>query len=267
MRSNRSDIPVKHHDGTACAQWRNARQALVLVGSLAATVSLAATTGYQYDALGRLIQVTHNNGNVTTYTLDAAGNRTQVDEASPLAAPTTLNVPATSSTGSYSISWSGGGAVTSYELWESTNSGYNPQTRVYQGSGTTGSITGHGNGSYYYRVRGCVGSACTLYKTGGPTVVTISSAPGQPTNPSYVPYQGCSWQASWDFMSGATSYSFRDFSGNFQYSVPQPGAGPRVTTTYSYCNVAGYTGNPNDYKPKWVKSCNGSTCSLQTNFP
>src|SRR5919108_2184423 len=67
--------------------------------------SLAATTTYQYDALGRLVVVTHNNGNVTTYTLDAAGNRTQVDDLLPQAAPASISVPLTSSTGNYTVSW------------------------------------------------------------------------------------------------------------------------------------------------------------------
>ncbi|GAM99122.1 odd Oz/ten-m homolog 4 [alpha proteobacterium U9-1i] len=38
----------------------------------------AETTAYQYDALGRLVKVTFNGGQVVEYTYDAAGNRTQV---------------------------------------------------------------------------------------------------------------------------------------------------------------------------------------------
>jgi YD repeat-containing protein len=266
MQIGRAIGSVRLRGTAASVSARVVRRVLTLVGIALTSAALAATTTYQYDALGRLVQVNHNNGNVTTYTLDAAGNRTQLTDTSPLAAPTTLNVPPTSSTGSYSISWSGGGTVTTYELYESTNSSYVPQTRVYQGPVANTNLTGHGNGSYYYRVRGCVGSACTQYKTGGPTVVTLSSLPGQPTGLSYSAGPGCSWNANWSNVSGATSYTIRDWSGNFQYSVPQT-ANPTISTNYSYCGVPGYTGNPSDYRPKWVKACNSNGCGAQGNFP
>ena len=242
---------------------RLGKRALGWLSIALTTVGLAATTGYQYDALGRLIQVTHDNGNVVTYTLDLAGNRTQLEELSPLAAPTNLNVPATNTTGSYSINWSGGGAVSSYELYESTNTSFTPQIRVFQGAGTSASLSGHTNGTYYYRVRGCTGSACTGYRTAtnGVVVTLGSSAPPAPTGLSSNQNSGCSWYASWNASAGATSYTIRDWSGNFNYSVTT------TNTTYSFCGVPGYTGNPSDYRPKWVKACNGSTCSAQSNFP
>jgi YD repeat-containing protein len=41
----------------------------------------AGDTNYTYDALGRLTTVTRADGAQTAYTLDAAGNRTQVQES------------------------------------------------------------------------------------------------------------------------------------------------------------------------------------------
>ncbi|MFN3806516.1 Ig-like domain-containing protein [Asticcacaulis sp.] len=48
-----------------------------LSGNLAPS-ALAQSTSYQYDALGRVVQVTFPNGSTVVYAYDSAGNRTQV---------------------------------------------------------------------------------------------------------------------------------------------------------------------------------------------
>jgi YD repeat-containing protein len=48
--------------------------AALLLGS--AAPSFAASASYTYDALGRLVQVTYDNGTTIVYSYDAAGNRT-----------------------------------------------------------------------------------------------------------------------------------------------------------------------------------------------
>jgi len=58
--------------------FRTARTAgLMAIAMLVASPCVAATT-YQYDALGRVTNVTYDDGTQVAYTYDAAGNRTQV---------------------------------------------------------------------------------------------------------------------------------------------------------------------------------------------
>lgn len=49
--------------------------AATVLAALNASGQTAGTESYAYDALGRLIRVTHTNGAVTQYSYDAAGNR------------------------------------------------------------------------------------------------------------------------------------------------------------------------------------------------
>ena len=52
----------------------------VAIGAVMAAVSsasIAGTTTYKYDALGRVIEVDYPDGSIVYYTYDAAGNRTQ----------------------------------------------------------------------------------------------------------------------------------------------------------------------------------------------
>jgi len=54
----------------------------LLTASVAGAAQAAETVTYSYDALGRLIMVSHagtvNNGQQTSYTYDSADNRTNV---------------------------------------------------------------------------------------------------------------------------------------------------------------------------------------------
>lgn len=216
-------------------------------------VGAAATTTYQYDALGRLVQVGHDNGNVTVYTLDAAGNRMAVADSSGQAAPSSLSVPATSHTGSYTVSWSGGGTFTSYELFESTTTNFASQTRVFLGAGTSASLSGHGNGTFYYRLRGCNGSACTGYLTGANGVV-VTLPPGAPASITVPATNNTgSYSVSWGAASGTkTAYQLYEATSSTFTGESLIYSGLAVSQSLSRGNGTRY------YR---VRACNGSACS------
>ena len=149
------------------------------------SLAAAATTAYEYDALGRLRVVTHDNRIATTYTLDPAGNRTQVSDVAvgPTSSPASISVPAISNTGDYSISWGAAtGTVSTYELYESTSAGFSSSTRVHNAASRTATFAGKPNHTtYYYRVRACTNGDCSGFATGANGVVVSITPPGAPS--------------------------------------------------------------------------------------
>ncbi len=171
--------------GRASRPW-SATWGLVLL-FVASGAALAATTNHEYDALGRLTRVERSDGRQVVYGLDAAGNRTQVVSGTLPGTPSSISVPASSTSGSYVINWGAAtGTVTAYNLFEATNSGFAGQTTVYSGTGFSATLSGRGNGTYYYRVRACFESDCSAYRSGSNGVtVTIAAPPSiQVLNPA-----------------------------------------------------------------------------------
>jgi YD repeat-containing protein len=176
-----------------------------LLCALAAIPASAATTTYEYDALGRLRVVTHDNRIATTYTLDPAGNRTRVTDVpvGPTSAPASISVPSSSATGDYSVSWgAASGTVLAYELYESTSPSFASSTRVHNAVTRTASFAGKANRTtYYYRVRACANSDCSAYATGSNGVVVDIPPPAAPSSITVPPSSSTgayaiSWAAS-----------------------------------------------------------------------
>jgi YD repeat-containing protein len=229
---------------------------------LAASLCLAADTDYTYDALGRLTTVSRPDGTQTRYTLDAAGNRTQLLEGGVPGAPASITAPASNTSGSYVVSWSAptsGVAPTRYELYEATNAAFSGQTSIYNSSALSFTTSGRVTGSYYYRVRACAPIGCGAYATRTSPVV-VSAAPAIPTNfRAWNPAQGA-WHAEWDSVPGATTYNFQDWAG-IARTIPHNAGAAKQYTEY-HCADDCYTN-----RPKWVQACNGSNCGPKAQLP
>jgi YD repeat-containing protein len=220
---------------------------------LVATASWAATVNYEYDALGRLKTVTRSDGSTITYTLDPAGNRTQVVAGAPPGIPASITVPSSSSTGSYTVSWgAASGTLTAYALYEATNSGFSGETLAYSGTALSLAISGKSNGTYYYRVRACNGSLCSGYRVAG-NATTVSLAP--PAAPSNISGPSTNttgnYSISWSAVTGASRYELWERVGASAFTKVYDGP----NTARSFSNKPS-----GEYRYK-AKACNAVGCS------
>ncbi len=100
--------------------------------------------------------------------------------------PSSISLPETESDGSYTVTWgtaNGYGKPVSYEVFEATNNAFLEESVVYSGSSLTVALAGRMAGqSYYYRVRSCTNTKCSIYITGATAVAVDGAVPGLPAN-------------------------------------------------------------------------------------
>ncbi|MCW9001073.1 MAG: hypothetical protein OQK04_20345, partial [Kangiellaceae bacterium] len=117
--------------------------------------------------------------------------------------PGHLTVPSTNSSGSFTVSWGAAVGATSYQLQQKIDS--TGWMTIYNGSGTSKSITAPTNGTYYYQVKACNAIGCSAYLSGPRTVVTLSAPPTQaPTLSAPFSVSVNNYTVSWGAVSGAT---------------------------------------------------------------
>ena len=161
----------------------------------------------------------------------------------PSSAPS-LSVPASNTTGSYTVSWSGVATATSYNLQEQVNGG---GWSTVQSSATTSWAANHSSGTYGYHVQACNGSGCGPWSGIGSTAVTI---------PMPIAINGNSYEQSAGATTGTIGYAtigFQISGDTWQvYGASQRGSGVKdsgavpagaVTVQYTWTNLGAPSGD------------------------
>ncbi|MHC4598199.1 MAG: hypothetical protein ACYS47_04265, partial [Planctomycetota bacterium] len=164
-----------------------------------------------------------------------------------------IHVPGISSTGSSTVQWGPAGGANAYDLEEDVSASFPAPTLVYQGPGRSVTLTGRGDGNYYYRVRG----RSTVYNTTGGWIVsdlhvvdsTVGTVPSIPLAPASVTVPASSGSGivpvSWTPVSGIQTF-------DLQYSSRLGGSAPPISPNWwsTFVNVAtGLTQTHYDHTP------------------
>jgi YD repeat-containing protein len=167
----------------------------------------------------------------------------------PSTAPV-VTAPASSSTGSYTVTWTTVARATRYELDERKDSG--AWVNIYNAGGT-----GHarllGSGTYQYRARACNNGGCSAYSTVVTTIVTAATPPPAAPTGLSVPTtaeKSAPFTVSWYSVSGATSYELERNRDGTGWSTPYTGTATSTSQTLSLDGVY-------DYR---VRACSANGC-------
>ncbi len=231
---------------------------------------LRETTGkevYRYDGHGRRAQAEHaEQGSIyslygqdgvlryqedyrkqkaTSYVYLNGSLVARVSNPTTSLLPPSLSVPADSSNGSYTVSWSTALGASRYRLEESVDNGVWAQ--VLETPALTWGANGKSNGTYRYRVRSCH-MACSAYSAIVPIVVNrIPTGAPALTAPSYL--NTGAFTIQWTVVPLATRYELEEQVGGGAWSLIQSAAtisravSGKTTGTYGYraraCNTIG----------------------------
>jgi YD repeat-containing protein len=174
----------------------------------------------------------------------------------PASAPS-LSVPASSSNGSYTVSWGGVSGANSYTLQEQVNgSGW---STVQANGNTSWGTSGRGNGTYGYHVQACNAGGCGPWSgTGNVSVLLIPATPTGLSATVYATFYSdtrpprtiYTLTGSWSGVAGATNY-------NFQYCQP---SGSCYTTNTTATSIPEFTVQGATVSVT-VQACNTNGCS------
>jgi YD repeat-containing protein len=283
---------VQACNSSGCNAWSNVATVTVLLPPVApASISAPASSSGVFTvtwaasttATSYTLQQSANGGGWTTVYSNAA-NGTTLNEAAtgsytlrvqacnsggcsgyttsnpvavtiPPASAPSLSVPASSSNGSYTVSWTGVSGATSYTLQEQINGG--GWSTVQANGNTSWGTSGRGNGTYGYQVQACNVGGCGPWSgTGSVSVLLIPTTPTGLSSTLYATYYSdtrppktvYTLTGSWSGVAGASNYNFHycQQSGSCYTtnttatSIPEfQVQGATVSVTVQACNANG----------------------------
>ena len=129
--------------------------------------------------------------------------------------PPVLSVPAASSSGTYTATWTSIVGAGSYQLQELPDSAW-AWTDLATTAGTSVVISGRAPGTWRYQVRACNAAGCGDYSTVATVVVSAAAAPPPPASLSVSPNPSTDGHTtvSWTGVTGADSYTLQWNPGN-----------------------------------------------------
>jgi len=165
----------------------------------------------------------------------------------PSASAPTITAPTHSSTGQFTVAWSGVAGTTRYE----------PQERLGNGGwralpGTTAeaiTISGRSTGSYGYQVRACNAAGCSPWSNIVATTVLLPPS-GAPTLSAPESSSNGSYQVAWSTVAGAVEYALEERAGSAAWHALQ----------MEGSTVRAIAGKGNGYYGYRVRACNSSGC-------
>lgn len=176
-------------------------------------------------------------------------------------APSSITVPTSSTNGTFAVTWgSATGTVTRYELQEATDSAFTTTSTAYSGTALTTTIADKPNGTYYYRVRACNGTACSAFRTGANGVAVTSLTPSVPpaiTVPANN-YSG-SYAITWSRSTGTVGrYELQEANNSSFTGATIVYSGTGDFSESASATVSGKTNGTYYYR---VRACNDNGCS------
>lgn len=161
----------------------------------------------------------------------------------PPSATPSLSVPASSTTGSYAVSWTSVASASVYQLEEQVNGG--GWTLVQNDANTSRAFSGKGTANFGYHARGCNPSGCGPWS--GVATVSVIVPPPMPASVSgyaeFIDSRMKEYSLWWADSAGATYYELR--STTTHYSGPN--------TYFDFTGVGTKTFS--------VRACNSAGCS------
>jgi hypothetical protein len=200
-------------------------------------------------------------GNSAIWRTSPTNNACIVDLQAPQP-PATINVPSTSTTGAYTATWATVDGATSYELQESTDSGFAAAATIYNGSATSYNVAGKTNNTYYYRVRAVNVVGPSGWQTTPANTCVVDLQP--PTAPMALTVPLSSF-------TGIITLSWTTGSGALWYEIQEdddPGFGSPVVAylgSGTSCLLTGRTDGTYSYRIRSVNTVGTSSWTLGSN--